>query len=157
MPSALRAQVALITLLGVLLIPIGTSSLRGLTHILTCQESAAAPFTIQVPEVGPPIILSSTTLERNPDGTEKDSSVCGGLTLDVEMGSNREDRADVTLAITNASEFGWRGSVQLKLDELDIPIDIGAIGAGETASDSFQLHLDEGSSYEIKGDLLVGP
>ena len=157
MPSALRAQVALIALLGVLLIPIGTSSLRGLTHILTCQEAAAAPFTIQVPEEGPPLIQSSQVLERNPDGSVPDNSVCGGLTLDVFMGSEREDRADVTLSITNASEYGWRGSVQLKLDAVDIPIDIGEIDAGETASDSFELRLDEGSSYEIEGDLLVGP
>jgi hypothetical protein len=157
MPSALRAQVALIALLGVLLIPIGTSSLRGLTHILTCQESAAAPFTIQVPETGPPLIQSSQVLERNPDGSVPDNSVCGGLKLDVFMGSDREDRADVTLAITNGSEFGWRGSVQLKLDNVDIPIDIGEIRAGDTAQDSFTLHLDEGSDYEIEGDLLIGP
>ena len=157
MPSALRAQVALITLLGVLLIPIGTSSLRGLTHILTCQETAAAPFTIQVPDSGPPSIQSSATVERNPDGSIPDTSVCGGLTLDVFMASEREDRAEVTLAITNASEFGWRGSVQMKLDAVDIPIDIGEIRAGETAEDSFELHLDEGSTYEIEGDLLVGP
>ena len=157
MPSALRAQVALIGLLGVLLIPIGTSSLRGLTHILTCQESAATPFTIQVPEDGPASIQSSTTIERNPDGSVPDRSVCGGLTLDLSMGSEREDRADVTLSITNASDYGWRGSVRIKLDDIDIPIDIGSIGAGETATDTFQLSLDEGSSYEIKGDLLVGP
>jgi hypothetical protein len=157
MPSALRAQVALITLLGVLLIPIGTSSLRGLTHILTCQDSAAAPFTIQVPEEGPPTIQSSQILERNPDGSVPDQSVCGGLTLDVFMGSDREDRADVTLSITNASEFGWRGSVKLQVDAIDIPIDIGEIEAGQTATDSFVLRLDEGSSYEVEGDLLIGP
>ena len=157
MPSALRAQVALITLLGVLLIPIGTSSLRGLTHILTCQQAAAAPFTIQVPEDGPPSIQSSNVIERNPDGSVPDRSVCGGLTLDVTIGSSEEDRADVTLAITNASEYGWRGSVQLQLDAVDIPIDIGEIAAGETATDDFELRLDAGSSYEIQGDLLVGP
>jgi hypothetical protein len=157
MPSALRAQVALIALLGVLLIPIGTSSLRGLTHILTCQEAAAAPFTIQVPETGPPMVQSSQVLERNPDGSVPDLSVCGGLTLDVLIGSEKEDQADVTLSITNESKFGWRGSVELKLDDIDIPIDIGSIGSGETASDSFVLHLNEGNSYEIKGDLLIGP
>ena len=157
MPSALRAQVALIALLGVLLIPIGTSSLRGLTHVLTCQESAAAPFSIEVPADGLPFITSSSSLERNPDGSVPDTSVCGGLTLDLQIGSAEEDRADVTLAITNGSEYGWRGSVQLKLDDIDIPIDIGEIGSGETATDDFQLRLDEGSTYAIEGDLLIGP
>ena len=157
MPSALRAQVALIGLLGVLLIPIGTSSLRGLTHILTCQESAATPFTIQVPEDGPPSILSSTTIERNPDGSVPDRSVCGGLTLDLLMGSEQSDHADVTLSITNQSDYGWRGSVKIEVDDVDIPIDIGEIDAGETAFDDFELNLEEGRSYEIKGDLLIGP
>jgi len=157
MPSALRAQVALIALLGVLLIPIGTSNLRGLTHILTCQESAAAPFAIEVTEDGQPVISSSSTIVRNPDGSVPDQSVCGGLTLDVSIGSTEADRADVTLAITNGSEYGWRGSVQVQLDDIDIPIDIGEIDAGETATDDFQLHLDAGSSYEIEGDLLIGP
>jgi len=157
MPSALRAQVALIALLGVLLIPIGTSSLRGLTHILTCQEAAATPFTIQVPEDGPPSIQSSSTIERDPDGKVQDASVCGGLTLDVLIGSETEERASVTLSITNGSEYGWRGTVQLQLDDIDIPIDIGEIRAGETATDEFELRLDAGSSYEIEGDLLIGP
>jgi hypothetical protein len=157
MPSALRAQVALIALFAVLLIPIGTSSLRGLTHILTCQESAATPFSIEVPEDGPPAISSSTVIVRGDDGDVPDRAVCGGLTLDLLIGSRVEDRADVTLAITNESDYGWRGSVQLQLDDIDIPIDIGEIPAGETATDDFELRLDAGRTYEIEGDLLVGP
>src|SRR5690606_7818095 len=78
MPSALRAQVALIGLLAVLLIPIGTSSLRGLTHILTCREASATPFSIEVPEDGPPVISSSTVIERDPSGEIASDEVCGG-------------------------------------------------------------------------------
>jgi hypothetical protein len=157
MPSALRAQVALIGLLAVLLIPIGTSSLRGLTHILTCRDRSATPFSIDVPEDGPPTISSSTVIERDPSGEVKSNEVCGGLTLDLVMGSRREDRADVTLLITNNSEFGWRGSVQLRLGDTPIPIDIGEIDAGTTAEDEFQLRLDSGRRYEIEGNLLIGP
>jgi hypothetical protein len=144
-------------LLAVLLIPIGTSSLRGLTHVLTCKERSATPFSVQVPEEGPPIISSSTVIERNPDGEVASNEVCGGLTLDLLMGSRVEDRTDVTLAITNNSEFGWRGSVQLRLDGTPIPIDIGQIEPGATATDSFELRLDAGSTYEIEGSLLIGP
>jgi hypothetical protein len=157
MPSALRAQVALIGLLGVLLIPISTSSLRGLTHILTCKEPATAPFSVDVPETGPPTLSSSTVIEREPDGSVPSADVCGGLTVDLLMGSREDDRADVTLAITNGSEFGWRGSVQLSLDDVEIPIDIGAIDAGDTAEDTFELRLDGGRTYAIEGDLLIGP
>jgi hypothetical protein len=158
MPSALRAQVALIGLLAVLLIPIGTSSLRGLTHILTCQEDSATAFTVDVPVEGAPTITSSApSIERNEDGTVDTNELCGGLILDVLMGSRRAERADVTLAITNNSEYGWRGSVQVRLDGTLIPIDIGNIDAGETATDDFELRLDAGESYAIEGKLLIGP
>lgn len=157
MPSALRAQVALIGLLAVLLIPIGTSSLRGLTHILTCRDRSATPFSVEVPESGPPTISSSTVIERDPSGAVASSEICGGLTLNLVMGSRVENRADVTLLITNDSEFGWRGSVQLQFGDTQIPIDIGGIPAGATATDDFELRLDSGRRYEIEGSLLVGP
>ena len=157
MPSALRAQVALIGLLAVLLIPIGTSSLRGLTHILTCRDRSATPFSVDVPESGPPTISSSTVIEREPSGEVVSQEICGGLTLDLVMGSRVENRADVTLLITNNSDYGWRGSVQLKLDDTAIPIDIGEIDAGGTAQDSFELRLDDARRYEIVGNLLIGP
>ncbi|MET0727715.1 MAG: hypothetical protein ABWZ76_05400 [Acidimicrobiales bacterium] len=157
MPSALRAQVALIGLLAVLLIPVGTSSLRGLTHILSCRDRSATPFSVDVPEEGPPTISSSTVIERTPEGDVASNEICGGLILDLVMGSRAENRADLFLRITNNSEFGWHGSVQLQLGDTTIPIDIGEIAAGETAEDDVELRLDSGRRYEIEGSLLVGP
>ncbi|MEX2293116.1 MAG: hypothetical protein WD691_04955 [Acidimicrobiales bacterium] len=157
MPSALRTQVALIGILAVLLIPIGTSSLRGLTHVLTCQELSASPFTVEVPQVGAPSILSSTVIERDPTGAASPPEVCGGLRLDITMGSRTSDRADITLAITNNSDYGWRGSVELELGNLAIPIDIGQIEPGQTVTDQVDLRLDAGRRYEIAGSLLIGP
>ena len=157
MSSALRAQVAFIGLLAVMLIPIGTSSLRGLTHILSCQGRNDTPFSIDVPEDGPPIVSSSAILTRNPDGSVPTSELCGGLTLDLTMGSQTEDRADVVVSIANNSDYGWRGSVQIRLDDIAIPIDIGEIGAGEVARDQFELRLEAGRTYAVEGTLLIGP
>ena len=157
MPSALRAQVALIGLLAVLLTPIGTSSLRGLTHVLTCRDRSATPFAVEVPEDGPPVISSSTVIERDPSGDVVSNEVCGGLVLDLVMGPAEGASAQMTLRITNNSEYGWRGSVQLDLGGTDIPIDIGEIPAGDTAEDTFEVDLDRGRRYEIEGNLLVGP
>jgi hypothetical protein len=157
MPSALRAQVALIGLLSVLLIPIGMSSLRGLTHILTCQEQTVTPFGVVVPVDGAPVISASTVIERSPDGTPGTAELCGGLTLDLRIGSRAEDRVNITLALSNGSEHDWRGSVQLRLDGTALPIDIGAIDAGETATDEVELRLESGETYEIGGTLLIGP
>src|SRR3546814_12466213 len=111
MPSALRAQVALIGLLAVLLIPIGTSSLRGLTHILTCRDRSATPFSVEVPETGPPIISSSTVIERDPSGEVISNEVCGGLTLDLVMGTRAENRTDVPHVLTQHNAFRRRGTV----------------------------------------------
>ena len=157
MPSALRSQVALWGLLACLLIPIGTSSLRGLTHILTCQEASAAPFTIDVPAEGSPTLGSSLVIERDPTGVPESSDLCGGLVMNIEMGSRRADRADMTLDITNNTEYGWRGSVKLQLDETAIPIDIGEISSGETETDTIEIHLEADRTYEIEGELLIGP
>lgn len=157
MPSALRAQVALIGLLGVLLIPISTSSLRGLTHILSCQDESATPFTVTVPEDGPPTILSSTVIERPAEGEAPFNEICGGLTLDLIMGAATTNRAEMTLAIANNTEFGWRGSVHLQLGDTLVPVDIGQIDSGEQASDTFEVRLDRGRTYDIEGSLLVGP
>ncbi|MEO7571974.1 MAG: hypothetical protein ABIX10_06010 [Acidimicrobiales bacterium] len=157
MPSALRAQVAFIGLLAVMLIPIGTSSLRGLTHILSCQGRNDTPFSIEVPEVGPPIVSSSAVLTRNPDGSVPTSELCGGLTLDLTVGSQAKGLADVVVGITNNSDYGWRGSVQIRLDDVAIPIDIGEIDAGDTVTDEFELRLDAGRTYAVEGTLLLGP
>jgi hypothetical protein len=157
MPPALRAQVALVGFLAVLLIPIGTSSLRGLTHVLTCKEPAASPFTIEVPADGPPVISSSTVLERDPTGEPVTDEVCGGLVLDLAVGSREAERARVQVTITNRSDYGWRGTVELRLDDTSIPIDIGSIPAGEAATDEVELRVREGRTYAVEGTLLLGP
>lgn len=157
MPSALRAQVALVGLLAVLLIPIGTSSLRGLTHILTCKDQSATPFSVVVPEEGAPTISSSTVIERTPEGEPPSNEICGGLTLDLIMGAATTNRAEMTLAITNNTDYGWRGSVQLELGDTVVPIDIGGIESGQQATDTFEVRLDRGRTYEIDGSLLIGP
>jgi hypothetical protein len=157
MPLALRAQVALVGILAVLLIPIGTSSLRGLTHILTCKEQSNTPFSVEVPASGPPSILSSTVIERpDPNGVSK-GTLCGGLTLEMILGTRQDDRVDATLNITNHTKFGWRGSVSLKLDGTTIPINIGSIAASDTKSDRVTLRLKPNQTYDLNGSLLIGP
>lgn len=157
MPSALRTQVALMGLLAVLLIPIGTSSLRGLTHVLTCHEPSATPFTIDVPERGAPTISSSTVIERDPTGVTAPQEVCGGLRLELSLGTREDDRTEVTLAITNNSAYGWRGSVQLQLGQVAVPVRIGRIDPGKTVTDRVGVRLDAGRRYDVAGSLLIGP
>lgn len=151
MAPALRSRLALFVLLGTLLIPIGTSSLRGLTHVLTCNEAAEVPFTLIVPERGDPVIVSSRVIERGqPEG------VCGGLVLDMAVGPSSPGEVVLRLPIANRTDFDWHGTVRIRLGDTIIPVDIGAIRAGGTASDSVKVKVSPGQ-IEVNGSLLIGP
>jgi hypothetical protein len=139
------------TLLGVFLIPITVSSLRGLTHVLTCDADVRTPFTIQIPKAGQPSITSSATFTRDSQNGE-----CGGLFLNMKVGNAGNGKLRVTLPITNKSKYDWQGSVELKLGKTAVPVDIGKIKAGQTEEDTIEVNVDPGET-EINGDLLIGP
>jgi hypothetical protein len=152
MPPALRSRIALLVLLGTFLIPVGTSSLRGLTHVLTCRDETEIPFTLIVSEDGPPVIISSRAITR-----ETANGVCGGLVLDMGVGPGSSSRRVVLrLPITNNTEFDWSGTVSLKIGSTFVPVEIGEIKSGETEADTVSLHVDPGE-LEVNGSLLIGP
>lgn len=146
-----RSRLALFGLLGVFLIPILTSSLNGLTHVLTCQQRTQAPFTLEVPEQGAPTILSALTLERG-----KAQDLCGGLTLDMAVQALNSSKVRVILPITNHTRYTWRGSVKLVLGHTSVPVDIGEVHAGATVNGHVDVHVDPGV-HAIGGSLLIGP
>jgi hypothetical protein len=152
MPSVLRAKMALVGLFAILLIPIYTSSLRGLTHILTCEEQTDAEFSVQVDDDGEAVLSSSQVITRDDDRT-----LCGGLVVDFEVGEGDPGHVDITMTITNTSEDDWHGTVGLEFDGIDIPVGIGAIDAGEAADDTVTARIRNGQDYVIQGRLLIGP
>ena len=153
-PAALRPRLATLVLLAAFLVPVGTSSLRGLTHVLTCRDPTEVPFTLINPPSGRPVIVSSTTISRGqPEG------VCGGLALDVGVGPARSgsaDRVTLRLMITNKTEFDWRGTVRLRIGSTALPFEIGEIKHGSTAVDTVEARVARGQT-ELKGSLLIGP
>ncbi len=138
-------------LLGAFLIPIATSSLRGLTHLLTCRDEAEIPFTLVVPEDGQPVIVSSNVIVR-----DEPVGVCGGLVLDMGVGPSEPGRVLLRLPITNHTDYDWQGSVSLRLGSTVIPVDIGEIKAGRTGIDTVKVKVDPGE-IEVDGSLLIGP
>lgn len=153
MPSALRSRLALIALMGAFLIPITVTGLRGLTHVLTCKESAETPFSIVVSEDGPPRVTSSQRFERG-----EQQGLCGGLVLDLRARGDRRQVKMIVL-ITNNTTALWRGTVQLALagqTSLTFPVDIGEIPPGRTAQDEVNMTLQPGTT-EVGGSLLIGP
>ena len=156
MPSSLRSRIALILMLGAFLIPIGMSSLRGLTHVLTCNEAAETPFTLITPEGMEPQLLSSTMLEKGDDEFLCASRDGGGLTLNMAARSEGPGKVSMILPITNHSDYEWQGTVTLVVGGTSFPVRIGKIPGGETRTDTIPLELDDGE-LEVNGSLLIGP
>jgi hypothetical protein len=142
---------AVIALAAAFLVPIGTSSLRGLTHLLTCRDRTEVPFTLIRPEDGPPVIVSSRTVTRGePEG------VCGGLVLDMGVAPAAGGRVQLRLPITNRTDFDWKGTVRLRLGSATVPIEIGEIRHGQTRVATVNVHARRGQT-EVHGSLLIGP
>ena len=151
MVSSTRARIALAALLGIFLIPMITSSLNGLTHVLTCTAETPSTFTIEAPDDSPPVVLSAITVTR-----DQDPALCGGLTLNMGVRRPDEGSIELTVPITNHTKFPWRGSVKLVLDGQSVPIDIGEIQPGATQTASVRVKVDPGH-HDIDGTLLIGP
>lgn len=153
MPAALRSRLALLVFLGIFLIPIGMGSMRGLTHVLTCEEQVQTPFTFGIQEEGEPDLGSAFVLEP---GDLEDEGFCVGLTLELAARALDAERVNVLLPITNNTDHPWRGTVNLAIENIIVPVDIRQIPPGETRSDSVTLRLDPGA-HELTGKLLIGP
>lgn len=151
MVRSIRAQVALLALLGVFMIPIFTSSLNGLTHVLTCQQQTKAPFTVDFSEGATPTVSSATSVRRG-----QPTTLCGSLTLDIGLQSVNADTVRVILPITNNTRYTWRGSVKLEIGHTSVPVDVGQVQAGATRSASVDVHVAAGV-HELGGSLLIGP
>ena len=151
MPSSLRSRLALFALLGAFLIPIGMSSLRGLTHVLTCDEQVKQPFELIILPEGDPIVTSSTRLQRG-----QEAGLCGGLEVNMQARIRGENEIAMIVPIKNNSDELWRGTVKLSLGRTSIPVGIGEIEAGATEQDTLEFDLEEGT-HQLNGSLLIGP
>ncbi len=151
MPTILRGRIALVLAFAVLLIPVFQSSLRGLTHVLTCSEQVAQPFIVQIAADGSATILSSTSITPG-----QDKGVCGGLVLTMGVQADDPGAVEVILPITNTTDDTWRGTVGLDIGDTSLPVSIGEIGPGETREDRIRVRFDEGT-HELQGSVLIGP
>src|SRR5918998_930309 len=110
MPSILRSRLALFAILGAFLIPIGVSSLRGLTHILVCEDRFKQPFTMVIGPQGQPEILSSLRITKDPRASE----ICGGLVIEPRAQATEDGRVAFTLPVKNNTDYSWRGTMAVE-------------------------------------------
>ena len=155
LPMSLRAKMATVILLGIFFIPFATSDLRGLTHVLTCTDAVSATLLVDdsADDDTSPVLGSADTVTRDEVGL----GLCGGLEVDLQLTSARDGRAEVLVAVTNATEHDWKGSIELRFDRTPVPVAIGSIAQGATEQDTVALRVKGGETYEISGTLLIGP
>ena len=154
LPVSLRAKMAAVMLLGIFFIPFATSDLRGLSHVLTCRDSVSTSLYIDGGSDDQGSVLGSAdTVTRQEAGL----GLCGGLLVDLQLTSSRDDRAVVLVAITNTSDHHWQGSVELDFDGAPVPVAIGSIRQDVTATDTVEVRVPQGRTYEITATLLIGP
>ncbi len=153
LPLSLRAKMASVVLLGIFFIPFATSDLRGLSHVLSCTDAVSASLFVDNVQDDETILLSADSITAEEVGL----GLCGGLEVDLQLTSAENGRADVLVAITNATEHDWQGTVELRFEDTPVPVAIGAIDAGDTETDVVELRVRSGRDYEITGTLLIGP
>jgi hypothetical protein len=105
-----------------------------------------------VPKHGNPELLSSLRITR----ADQQGEICGGLTIEPRAKGNGPGNISFILPVHNQTDHLWRGTIELQLGDTQVPVDIGEVGPGQTASDTVSLNLGEGS-HEIEGSLLIGP
>ncbi|HSJ27859.1 MAG TPA: hypothetical protein VLB67_06570 [Acidimicrobiia bacterium] len=150
-PAVLRSRLALVALFVVFLIPVTQSSLRGLTHVLSCTERVDTPFQVILFEDDDPIVTGSSSITA-----DQPTTLCGGLAVQIGAGPSESADIDVMVTVANESINDWFGTVELDVVGVRVPIDIGRIDAGATEERSISLRLPDGVT-EFGGSLLVGP
>jgi len=156
MPTTLRSRIALFVLMTLFLIPVSVSTLRGLTHVLTCQAQVETPFSLILQPEREPTVISATRIERQEDEEQATGRLCGGLSVDLRARTVAPGEVEMDVPITNHTGFQWQGTVLFRVGQTAIPIDVGSVAPGKTASDVVQFTLDPGQ-HEVSGALLIGP
>jgi hypothetical protein len=140
----------LIGLFGVFLIPIVLSSMRGLTHVVSCEQEISKPFEVTFDAARAPLLTGSSLVEAGVD------PVCAALSADVSMRAAGPNRIEVTVPIRNDGDNPWQGTVALLVGNVEVPVRIGLVPPGETRSETLVLSLPEGVTG-FSGELLIGP
>lgn len=101
---------------------------------------------------GVPVVTSSSRLLPG-DGDDP----CGGLQVDLAVGSSGQKGAvTMTIALSNPTPFPWRGSVDLQVGEVSVPVDVGVVAPGTRVESRVPVRVDGGVT-EMSGSLVVGP
>jgi hypothetical protein len=149
LPTLLRSRLAAAVLVAIFLIPVGLLTLRGLTHVVSCEARVEQPFQV-VFSGGQPVLTGSTVVR--PD----EEALCGVLDAGLSVSSPGPNRLDITVPLTNLSDQDWHGTVELAVGQTQVPVPIGLVPAQGSRTEVVRLRLPDGTT-QVDGSLLIGP
>jgi hypothetical protein len=141
----LQARLGVLALALAALLPILLGSLRGLNHLLICEEASATPFVVSRDVLG-------TAVRFDPQAPDP----CGGLDVQLSAKAESPRRIALTAEVTNESPWRWRGTVALLIGETPVPLSVGPLDPGERTTRTVRVLVDE-QAQEVSARLLVGP
>ena len=150
--SALSAsRVAMAALVGSFLIPLSTTSLRGLHQLVTCTDEVDQTFSVTAVDSVRAVITGSTSVVREPPVGK-----CSAVDMNMQVKPDGKGFILITMPVENKTNLAWNTSVILQLDSLRTTVRVGRIKPEGTLTKELRVRLtDELAS--ITGTLVVGP
>jgi hypothetical protein len=157
--ASTTSRLALWMLIGSLLIPLSTTTLRGLHHLVSCIEEVDQTFSVQSfpnprskdPNDRIPLITGSTSVVRQPP-----TGKCAAVEMNMRVSPDNKGFVVITLPVNNLTDRDWVTSVILQLDGLKTSVPVGRIPAGQQATKEIRVRLTQ-DLRSITGTLIVGP
>lgn len=151
LPFSTTAKLAVAGLLGSLLISLSTSTLGGMTHLVTCTSAIDQTFSITAVDAKRAIVTGSAEVVRRPPKGE-----CSAVDLNMVVRPDGRGYVRISMPVTNRSSRTWRASVKLRVGRLRIPVPIGSVRPGRTVSKELRIRLTKDLQV-VDATLLIGP
>jgi hypothetical protein len=151
LPVNQRGHYAFWLLAASLLIPLATTNLRGLHHLVSCTDEVDQTFSVTAINATQAIVTGSTSIVRKPPEGD-----CAAVKMNMRVRPDGKGFVLVTLPVVNETNRAWQTSVIMQLDGLKTSVPVGRIPAGATRTKVVRLRLTR-DLQSITGTLLVGP
>jgi hypothetical protein len=144
-------RLALWGLVGSLLIPLGTTTLRGMHHLVSCVDEIDQTFAVTAIDAKRAIVTGSTVIMREPPVGD-----CASVDMAMRVRPDGKGFIAIRMPVVNETDRAWTTSVILQLDGLRTSVPMGVVQPGETVTKITRVRL-RSDLKSITGTLVVGP
>ena len=149
--TSTTAKLAVAGLLGSFLVPITTSTLGGLTHLVSCTAAVDQSFAITAVDSRRAVVIGSSDVVRRPPEGD-----CAAVEMNMIVRPDGRGFVRIAIPVANMSSRAFRTTVKLRLGDLRIPVPVGVVEPGQTITKELRIRLTEDLKV-VNGTLLIGP